>query len=60
MQLIEQLQFDWFLFMQDRFQNTDNIYKTFVRILINRTKNGMSVDEIFREASVIYLFVSTN
>jgi len=46
--------------MQDRFGNTDGIYKAFVKILTNRTKSGMSVSEVLHEASVVYVFVSTN
>ncbi|QCD82654.1 paired amphipathic helix protein Sin3a [Vigna unguiculata] len=39
--------------IKDRFQNTDRIYKRFVRILTNRDKNDMSASEIFHKASVV-------
>ena len=46
--------------MQDRFEDTNDTYKAFVKILTDRNKYGMSVGEVYHEASVVYVFVLTN
>ncbi|KAK7348675.1 hypothetical protein VNO80_23278 [Phaseolus coccineus] len=43
--------------IKDRFGETDVIYKAFVKILTNRNKDGVSVGEVYHEASVVYVFV---
>ncbi|ESW25682.1 hypothetical protein PHAVU_003G056500, partial [Phaseolus vulgaris] len=43
--------------VKDRFEDTDDTYKAFVKILTDRNKNGMSVGEVYHEASVVYVFV---
>ncbi|KAL9276084.1 hypothetical protein ACSQ67_026372 [Phaseolus vulgaris] len=60
LKIITEYRFDWFVFMRDRFEDTDDTYKAFVKILTDRNKNGMSIGEVYHEASVVYVFVCTN
>ncbi|KAK8470790.1 hypothetical protein PHAVU_003G056501, partial [Phaseolus vulgaris] len=46
--------------VKDRFEDTNDTYKAFVKILTDRNKYGMSVGEVYHEASVVYVFVLTN